>query len=239
MSRSIIVGDVHGCAEELARLLERVELAGDDQLYLVGDLVMRGPDPRGVLALARQHRATSVRGNHEHRLLRWRELRGAPPKTDDLTPLDRKVMKSKGLRRTAALLDDDDWAYLEAMPLWLRLPEHEAAIVHAGVLPGIPLAEQKPRHLMYLRALDDDGAPLEERERGTPWGERYRGPPHIVFGHYARHEPQLHPWATGIDTGCVYGGRLTALVLGPGPPPTVAERAESLVSIPALRSYYP
>ena len=239
MSRTIVVGDVHGCAEELAALLTRVDLGADDDLVMVGDLVVRGPDPSGVIALVREHGGRSVRGNHEHRLLTWRALHQGETHGAELSPQDLKVMKSKGLKRTARLLSDEDWAYLEALPLTLPLPCHEAAVVHAGVLPGLPLEAQTARTLLYLRALDEAGRPIEERDCGTPWGARYTGPPHIVFGHYAQSQPQLHPWATGIDTGCVYGGRLTALVLEPGPVPPVAERAIHLSSVPARMAYYP
>jgi hypothetical protein len=66
----------------------------------------------------------------------------------------------------------------------------------------------------------------------------YQGPPHIVFGHNARQVPQLHLDATGIDTACVYGGALTALVLPAGTePPRLADRRDALVSVRARRVY--
>jgi len=73
---------------------------------------------------------------------------------------------------------------------------------------------------------------------GPLWGASYEGPPHIVFGHNARKDPQLHAHATGLDTACVYGGELTALVLPAGarlPPPN--ERRDLLVSERARRAY--
>jgi len=69
----LIVGDVHGCREEVEALLEAVAFVPHvDRLVFVGDVVVRGPDPRGMLALARRLEATIVRGNHEQKLLAGR-----------------------------------------------------------------------------------------------------------------------------------------------------------------------
>jgi len=239
VSRTIVVGDVHGCARELADLFDKLALSSDDRVRMVGDLVVRGPDPRGVVELARSVGATAVRGNHEWRLLRWREIQRGKSPTADAPAYEQRIMKSKQLRRTAGELDEACWDYLEQMPLWQDEPAEQLRIVHAGVLPGVAIEEQTQRTLLYLRTIDADGNPSELRDVGEPWGTHYDGPPHVVFGHNANHEPQLHAWATGIDTGCVYGGRLSALVLEAGqrvPPPE--DRAGVLVSVKAREVYY-
>jgi hypothetical protein len=145
-------------------------------------------------------------------------------------------------RRGRALADSigkGTWDWMAAMPLWFDVPEHGLRVVHAGVVPGTPVQETDPNLLMTIRGLDEDGAPSTLRE-SRRWGHFYDGPPHVVFGHNANVAPQLHPWATGLDTGCVYGGALTALVLLPGeevPPPHHRKRA--LVSAAAERAYSP
>src|SRR5205823_3083060 len=100
----------------------------------------------------------------------------------------------------------------------------------AGVLPGIPIEKQDPKVLLHVRTVPD----------GALWGERYVGPPHIVFGHNAVERLQIHPWATGLDTGCVYGGRLSALVLDHGQqvPQERLKRMPLIVSVPAARVYF-
>lgn len=228
MPRTIIIGDVHGCKEELERLLEHVGFTDGERLVAVGDLVVRGPDPCGTLDLLREARALSVRGNHEDRLLRWRagrdDTRGEP-----LGELS---------KTTARALRKRDWAWLEALPHWIDLPEHGLRVVHAGLIPGLPIERQDPHTLMYVRSLGRYGEPVERRGGRVPWGQAYAGPPHVVFGHNAQSEPQIHPWATGIDTGAVYGGRLTAMVLCDGEPvPPPASRFDVLVSVPARRRY--
>jgi hypothetical protein len=221
--RTIIVGDLHACRDELEALLDWVGFGSADRLVCVGDLVVRGPFPRGTLDLLRRIDARAVRGNHDDKLIRWH----ASPKI----PLNEQH------RRTAARLRKRHWSFLAALPLWLDLPEHGVRVVHAGVTPGVAIEMQDPKTMLYIRSIAADGRPLEQRDK-ILWGEQYRGPPHVVFGHNAMPEPQLHPWATGIDTGCVYGGRLTALVLRAGEhPPPVELRRDALVSVPARRRY--
>jgi hypothetical protein len=109
--------------------------------------------------------------------------------------------------------------------------------VHAGVVPGVPVHRQDTRWLMYKRSVGPSHEAIEHRGR-VLWGERYVGPPHVVFGHNAMIDVQIHPWATGIDTGCVYGGRLTAMVLRKGEsPPPPEHRRSVLVSVPARKKY--
>jgi hypothetical protein len=225
MSRTVIVGDVHGCTGELEGLLEKVRFArGKDQLVSVGDLVARGPDSLGVLALVRELGGRATRGNHEAKLLAWRRGRAS---------------LGSDHARVADALSDEDWAMLEAMPLWIDLPEHRVRVVHAGVVPGTPVERTPPEALLKMRTIDARGDWSDEADDGALWGTRYMGPPHVVFGHNARSEPQLHAWATGLDTGCVYGGRLTALVLDEGEEPARGGAViHRLKSVPALRKYF-
>lgn len=231
MPRTIIVGDIHGCADELGDLLDLVALEPADQLICVGDLIGRGPHPHRTLRVARQAGAKAVRGNHEEHFLRSRQ--GKTGRSRPPSPNERRRLEH------AARLDGDDWAFLEALPWYLELPEHDAVVVHAGLEPGVPIDNQQPRVLITLRTLTEQGEPSAKRE-GIPWASRYEGPPHVVFGHHALPEPQIHPWATGLDTGCVYGGRLTALVLDESAAVPVAEdRLAAVHSVPARRTYEP
>jgi hypothetical protein len=228
--RTVLVGDVHGCADELGDLLDLVGVGTDDRVVLLGDLVGRGPEPRRVIELVRAVRARAVRGNHEDRLLRWRATPRAEPLSRSLRPLVTDPSQRLGV---------EDWELLASLPLWLELPEHGILVVHAGLQPGLPLAEQPRQVLLHIRSLRPNGKADARRGREL-WGKSYQGPPHVVFGHNADREPQLHPWATGLDTGCVYGGRLTALVLPLGEPvPPLERRGEAMISVPARQIYVP
>jgi hypothetical protein len=225
--RTIIVGDIHGCRRELEQLLDRVRFSSGDRLVMVGDLVARGPDSRGVLDIARRTGAIIVRGNHEQKLLDWHD--------DDEVVLGRTHME------VARAMRDVDWTLLETAPLWIDLPEHGARVVHAGVLPGIDIEDQDEDTLLHIRTVGVHGSKKSSaKAQGIPWATLYRGPPQIVFGHNAVAGLQVEPWATGLDTACVYGGRLTAMVLREGEriPQSVVRRRALLVSQPAARAYF-
>lgn len=230
MPRTVIIGDVHGCLDELQRLLDRVLPDADDRVFFVGDLLARGPDSLGVLALCRRLGARSVRGNHEVRLLRARRASLEGGKRPRLSQVHYPLFRRLG---------DEDWAFLESLPLSIALEAHELVIVHAGVLPGVELAAQDAWTLTHVRGLDAEGRPSARSDQ-RPWAESYSDGPHVVFGHNSRAGLGLFPNATCIDSGCVYGGRLTALVLEADErvPRDPRERAERLVSVPARRAYY-
>lgn len=227
MARTIVIGDVHGCAAELSDLLDRLALSELDRVVFVGDLVARGPDSEGVLARVRALGAHAVRGNHEERLLQARAARKRGEAGPRLGGSHTRLLSS---------LAEHDWALLEALPYKLELPEHDLRVVHAGVLPGIAWEAQDPWVVTHIRSIADDGS--ASHRWGKPWGAAYVGPPHIVFGHNAQRDVQLHADASGIDTGCVYGGALTALVLPTGARvPALDCRRDALVSVPARRQY--
>ena len=218
-ARTILIGDVHGCLPELERLLREIDVDPTaDRVILVGDLTAKGPDSPGVVALAREQGFSAVLGNHDAKVLSLRRAgaldatRGAEPGTH---------------AHVAARLGGGDWRYLEELPLYLSLPELATLVVHAGFVPGVPLPEQ-PRHLLLnMRSITPKGEPSKRVHDGVPWGSRWPGPAHVVFGHDAVRGLQKHPYATGLDTGCVYGNALTGLIL--------PERR--LVSVPARRAY--
>ncbi len=194
--RTFVVGDVHGCIDELEELLRDAGVTSADRLVLAGDLVAKGPDSQAVVQLARERGALSVRGNHDAHVLKAR--RGQELK--------------KQHARVASSLGELDWRYLEAAPSWRELPDAQAVIVHAGLLPGVPLGQQPNHLLLNLRSFDDDGEP-STRVEGTPWAQHWKGPQFVVFGHDAVRGLQRHPLALGLDTGCVYGKRLTGVWL--------------------------
>lgn len=238
-----IIGDVHGCAEELEALLERLGYQvhwTDDSAWgrrprviapsgrraiFVGDLVDRGPRSRDVLAIVhsmveQDGNALLVPGNHDVKFLRW--LYGD------------KVSITHGLEATVKSLDgasDVFRADIRAMlkRLWshLWLDGGRLAVAHAGIRePMLGRATPRVRHFCLYGdtsgARDGSGLPIRYH-----WALDYAGGTSIVYGHTPVPEPAWVNNTLCVDTGCCFGGRLTAL--------RWPER--EVVSVPARAAY--
>ena len=235
-----IVGDVHGCRAELETLLTTLgwDLVRDaagrpvDATHpqgrtavFVGDLVDRGPDSPGVLRLvmgmvAAGH-ALCVPGNHEQKLLR--KLRG------------RDVQLTHGLPETLQQLTAEQPEFTEQVATWIdglvshyRLDGGRLVVAHAGLKE-----EYQGRASGRVRSFclygettgetDEYGLPVR-----YPWANDYRGAALVVYGHTPTPKPEWVNHTICIDTGCVFGGELTAL----------RYPEKQLVAVPAARVYY-
>jgi len=200
--RLIAIGDIHGCYQEFAELLARLELAPDDRLILLGDLVNRGPDSNKVIDLAREHRALSLLGNHELRLLNYRRTK------------DERMLKPGDLA-TFEKLRPEDWTFLEAMPLTYEEPELNTVFVHGGFLIDEPWQKQPATVVTRIQVIDREGRPRKRADEpdAPAWADLWCGPPFVVYGHSPPPELYRLKWSVGLDTACVMGGHLTAYVL--------------------------
>jgi len=260
------IGDLQGCLQPLERLLERIGFRpGADRLWLVGDLVNRGPDSLAVLrrvrALVEAGDAVTVLGNHDLHLLAC-ALGDARPKGVDtldaiLAAPDRDALVD-WLRRQPLLHVDADngWAMVHAglPPQWdlatARQCSGEAEALLRGesvsgflrqlygnepghwdqacVAPQIDRARYTINALTRLRYVDADGR-LQLKFKGSPdaagaagllpWfrapGARWQGR-RLVFGHWSTLGLHVANGCHGLDSGCIWGGRLTALCLESG-----------------------
>jgi hypothetical protein len=224
---TFVIGDVHGCLEELDELLGLI--GAGPRLVFLGDLVDRGPDPVGVVRRVRELGAACVMGNHDEKHVRWARheaKRRANP--DYRNPMRR--LPDERLAQHAAL-GEDGLGFLAGLPSRLDLGGSWWA-VHGGALPNRPLAEQKPATLLRCRYLDDNDKMLSGPD-ATPharhWAKRWSGPESIVYGHHVHgDEPRFDrangATCAGIDTGCCFGGRLTAYGIHSGAVIQVAAR---------------
>jgi hypothetical protein len=197
MNRTIVIGDIHGCFDELVELLEKVKLSESDRVVAVGDLAVKGPKSHQVLELfSSDSRFSSVVGNHDLALVKY--WRG---ETTHLKSAQQRAFEE--LKRSGDYL----LAYLASLPAYIELVTH--VVVHAGLRQGIPLNQQKTEDLIELRTLGED----RTSRVGTPWYEIYDGPKIALFGHWPASEPRRGKYAIGVDTGCVYGYQLTAYII--------------------------
>lgn len=195
MGFTLIIGDLHGCFDELLALLDAARLGAADRAICVGDLVVKGPKNREVLDLfMTDARLQSVMGNHDLALVQsWR---GEPT---ELT--EEQLMALRELDRSRYI------DYLSSLPFYLDLGEQ--LVVHAGLRPGLPIEKQKIEDLVSMRTLGPD----RTNRQATPWYEVYAGDKFIFFGHWPAAQPRRGPRALGLDTGCVYGGLLTGYII--------------------------
>jgi len=196
----IIIGDIHGCFDELMDLLALAGVNADTDIISVGDLVDRGPASAETLRFFRETaNARAILGNHEAKHVRWR--RG-----------ELKASLSQIIAREQL---GDAWEgavdWMASLPRYLDLPE--ILVTHGFFQPGVPLAAQHPSVLTGTMS-------GERRLRAAvegDWYARYDGEKPIAVGHalYRRDgQPLLHEGRVyGLDTGCCHGLRLTALLL--------------------------
>ena len=234
-----VIGDVHGCRAELEALLLELgydivldpagRAAGahraDRRAVFVGDLVDRGPDTPGVLRLVMgmvtAGDAFCVPGNHESKLLR--ALRG------------RDVQVTHGLAESLAQLGAepvefraDLERFLDALISHYVLDSGRLVVSHAGLIERYQgRASGRVREFcLYGQTTgetDEYGLPVR-----YPWAQEYRGKAMVLYGHTPVPRPEWINNTLCLDTGCVFGGRLTAL--------RYPER--ELVSVPAAAVYY-
>jgi protein phosphatase len=233
-----LIGDVHGCREELVALLTRLGYAVNGtreapevtapegrRAVFLGDLVDRGPDSPGVLRLVmhmvRNGTALCVPGNHDIKLMR--KLRG------------KDVRVSHGLAETLQQLESESDAFRKDIADFIYslvshyvLDDGRLVVAHAGLkqsLQGRSSGAVRDFALYGETTGETDEYGLPER---FDWAREYRGPAMVVYGHTPVDEPKWVNRTLCIDTGCVFGGRLTAL--------RYPER--ETVSVEALRMYY-
>lgn len=217
--RVIAIGDVHGCIDELQDLLRECDYRPGDMVVFLGDLVSKGPDSVAVVQMAREIGAIGVRGNHDFETVRWHQAIKAG--------VDPPIAVSEHFH-IANSLSNADMKWMYSLPWYISSPDLGALFVHAGFVSGIRLSKQNPRLMMNMRSILPDGTVTSKFFNNWPWARLWDGPQTVLFGHDADRGLQQYEHAIGLDTGCVYGGRLTACILP----------EKRLVSVSARRSYF-
>jgi diadenosine tetraphosphatase ApaH/serine/threonine PP2A family protein phosphatase len=217
--RIYAIGDVHGCDAMLAEVHERIaaDLAAnppaDHRVIHVCDYADRGPNSAGVVArlaklTAESDRAICLRGNHDQMLIDFllAPESGGPLFFDnggDATLSSYGIAGATGggyaqlARELATRMPPADLAFIHALPLTARFGDY--LFVHAGIRPGVPIEAQDPQDLIWIR----EEFLKSRRDHGVV----------VVHGHTPARKPETKANRINVDTGAVYGGPLTCVVL--------------------------
>lgn len=226
MARKIFIGDVHGCLDELKLLLDKLNVTPSDYVCIVGDLIDRGPDSPGVIRFCMEKGIDAIQGNHDAKMLR----RAKHMERAAADPRYRNPMKpSEDQENTVNALDSKALRWVSSLPYFKRFPEHNLVIVHAGLLPRAPIERQSREVMTMVRYIDAAEhrkmmpflmPGFRQPEGSVAWTDVYDLGVNVVYGHHVH--SMTEPFVTaerhggvrcyGIDTGCVFGGRLTAAV---------------------------
>lgn len=195
--RYLIVGDIHGCFDELQQLLGQVDFDSEnDVLISVGDLTDRGPKSKEVIAFLRTlPQFYMVLGNHDEKFIRY--LKG------------NNVKIAQGLQETIDSFEgqfpDDLHAWLESQPLILQTPA--GYVVHAGFDPEMMPDEQRRQDCIYMRFYG--GRTYFDEINGQAWYDLWpKNNPRVFFGHIPLPEGPFADHIVSLDGGCVFGGEL-------------------------------
>lgn len=227
--RTMIIGDVHGSLVGLNGFLKQVNFdAKQDEVILAGDLVAKGPQSLEVIDKARQIQARCVRGNHDDKVLRWKAFLDSKKKG---IPSD--LVENSEHHKIAKKMTKEQYQYLVSCPLILTVPKELSVkkipihVVHAGIDPSDNMSKQLPWVLVNVRNILKDGTPSRKKKKGEGWAQLFndfhskrvkQGEPDflMVYGHDAGRSLNVKQWSIGLDTGCVYGRKLSAYVVETG-----------------------
>ncbi|KAF9132337.1 hypothetical protein BGW39_000358 [Mortierella sp. 14UC] len=231
--RTMIVGDVHGSLAGLNAFLKQIKFdASQDEIIFAGDMVAKGPQSLEVIDKAIELKARCVRGNHDDKVLRWRGYLDNLSKNKKLSiPSD--LVKNSEHHQIAKKMTKAQYNYLVSCPLILTIPKELSVrkipihVVHAGIDPSDNLSKQLPWVLVNVRNILKDGTPSRKKKKGEGWAQQFndfhskrvkQGEPDflMVYGHDAGRSLNVKTWSVGLDTGCVYGRKLSTYVVETG-----------------------
>ena len=208
-SRLIVYGDIHGCFNEFSLLRKKIKIKETDIEVSVGDFLTKGGSSLKTLNFIQKNKILSVLGNHEDKLVRYIKHRDQSYENPILLDEDEKLIVEK--------LNAKNIAFLCNLPLYLKFGP--ITVLHGGVLNFQKLDEistEDRGKILRLRYVDIDGKFLPngtEDKSSLFWADIYDGNEgFVVYGHQTFNEANKSTNAIGIDTGCFYGNKLSAIV---------------------------
>lgn len=213
--QTLVIGDIHGCFDELQALLDKAGLTENDSIVSVGDCVDRGPDTPAVLRFFQETPSASlIMGNHERKHVRANRYEVKLARSQKISKIQFGETYSEAL------------AFMSELPLYFDLPD--ALVVHGYFEPGLPLSQQRATVLCGTMGGDKHLRAQFDR----PWYELYDGDKPLLVGHHNysnTDQPFIYQDRVfGLDTDCVTGKALTGLLLP----------SFKIVSVPSRANYW-
>lgn len=209
--RLFAIGDIHGCPDELSVILREIKPASGDTVIFVGDYVDRGPSARDVLEFLIELEKTSeaefvfLKGNHEDMMCSFLGMPGGYGESflfnGGAATLDSYGVAENNLHEARDHIPEHHLAFLRRLAVSYYRPPY--LFVHAGIVPARELEEQRAEDMLWIR---QEFIFSKHRLDAT-----------VVFGHTPMRAVMVDlPYKLGIDTGLVYGGKLTCIELTEG-----------------------
>jgi hypothetical protein len=253
--RTIVIGDVHGCLDELRELLlGRIKPDLGDRVIFLGDLMDRGPDPAGVVRFVRDRGYECTASNHDEKHVRWADHEARRRVWGDKNPMNFDAVR----QAQHEMLLPYDIKWMRGLPAVIRFKweGRDWIACHAGLPSDKRPEDEEMKKLVRIRYVDKTtgkyvkvGPNDKVPDDACYWSKRWKGPECVVYGHIvqkgglARLDVGVPEsgwrdsgdaiWTLGIDTGCCFGGALTAAIFEPG------MAYPNTLSVSAAREYHP
>ncbi|MCH9813164.1 MAG: metallophosphoesterase [Epsilonproteobacteria bacterium] len=237
MKSIVVYGDIHGCLDEFKALRAKANLKPNDIEISVGDFLNKGPLSLETLHYLRKHHIDAVMGNNEAKIIKLykRYLKEGDSYLESLRAHEKETLLQ---------ITEEEINFLESLPYFKKY--NGLTILHGGLLQGTKLDNnldaKAKKQITLLRFLNRSLAPIpwdDFEGRYKFWSELYEGEEgFIVFGHHPFEQPKVDEYAVGIDTGCVYGGQLTAAKFKVKESGKVETKNYKLISVDAAKDYW-
>ncbi len=209
MKRLIVYGDIHGCYDELVELRKKIKPCFGDLEVCTGDFITRGKKSIETLRYLQKNNIKSVIGNHEDKIIRYlnheKSIKKNPVK---LNKDEEKIVKR---------LNSRDINFLYSLPLFMKFGK--ITIIHAGLQNQYNLdnlSKSEKSKILRLRFVTKDNKFIpfgEENSDSVFWSDIYDGKQgFVIYGHQWFDSVNIDTNSLGIDTGCVYGNKLSGAV---------------------------
>ena len=201
--RTLIIGDIHGCLDELKELVSIFSPRPNDVIISVGDVIGKGYDFAGCIDYLDSINAITVLGNHEYWYLKYFPF---DEEAIHRSTYDNTKKSEKHILNFKSYNLEKYYEWMKSLPLFHETDDF--IVMHGGFDPRIGIKNSSEFDITSTRKIY-----ISEEDKKIPWFELYNGKKHIYFGHWAKMGFYHDKNVTCLDTGCVYGKKLLGYIV--------------------------